>query len=82
MGAHLSVHANGSLERGAVGLGILLTVPLLFQYVQYGLTLPRDITTRNHLAVMGLLLMVSGFMTFAFTLVLHAALRWNRHDAR
>jgi glycosyltransferase involved in cell wall biosynthesis len=54
--------------------GFLLTTPLAVQYVQYGLTLPADITTRNHLAVLGLLVMISGFMTFTFTLVLHAAL--------
>ena len=67
------------LSAGAVCLGIFLALPLLLQYVEYGLTLPPDITTRNHLAVMGLLLMVAGFMTFAFTLVLHAALDTTRH---
>ena len=67
---------------GAINVlvGILLTVPLLLEYLQYGLTLPRDITTRNHLAVMGFLLMVAGFMSFAFTLVLHAALDRTRHE--
>jgi glycosyltransferase involved in cell wall biosynthesis len=55
--------------------GALLTVPLIVKYIEFGLTLPAGITTRNHLAVAGFLLMLAGFMTFAFTLVLHAALQ-------
>jgi hypothetical protein len=60
-------------------LGLALTVPLAVKYVEFGLTLPTNITTRNHLAVLGFLLMISGFMTFTFTLVLHAAL--GRHES-
>src|SRR5207237_3941230 len=41
--------------------GMLLTVPLIVRYVEFGLTLPTDITTRNHLAVAGFLLMLAGF---------------------
>ena len=63
------------LSVGAFTLGVLLTVPLVLKYVEFGLTLPTDITTRNHLALAGLLLMLAGFMTFAFTLVLHATLQ-------
>jgi glycosyltransferase involved in cell wall biosynthesis len=68
------------LLSGAVSvLGLALTLPLAVKYVEIGLTLPTNITTRNHLAVLGLLLMIGGFMTFTFTLVLHAAL--GRHES-
>jgi hypothetical protein len=63
------------LSAGAFLVGAVLTVPLIVKYIEFGLTLPTDITTRNHLAVTGFLLMLAGFMTFAFTLVLHAALQ-------
>jgi hypothetical protein len=62
------------LSVAAFVVGVSLTIPLAVRYVEFGLTLPTGITTRNHLAVAGLLLMITGFMTFTFTLVLHAAL--------
>jgi hypothetical protein len=62
------------LSVAAFAGGFMLTLPLAVKYLEFGLTLPTDITTRNHMAVAGLLLMISGFMTFTFTLVLHAAL--------
>ena len=62
------------LSFGAFLAGVSLSLPLAVRYVDFGLTLPTGITTRNHLAVAGLLLMIIGFMTFTFTLVLHAAL--------
>lgn len=62
----------------ASAVGAFLTTPLVLTYIEYGLTLPADITIRNHLAVAGFLLMIGGFMTFAFTLVLHAALERSR----
>ena len=61
-------------------LGAALVAPLATEYVQSGLTLPREIGTRNHLAVTGILLMIASFMTFTFTLVLHAASLNCRHD--
>ncbi len=54
-------------------LGIGLTVPLIVDYVSSGLSLPNDTGPVHHLAVTGLLAMIIGFTTFAFTLILHAA---------
>jgi glycosyltransferase involved in cell wall biosynthesis len=54
-------------------LGVALTVPLIVDYIRSGLVLPGEPGTVHHLAVTGLLAMIVGFTTFAFTLVLHAA---------
>lgn len=54
-------------------LGLALTVPLVVDYVGSGLELPGDPGTVHHLAVTGLLAMIVGFTTFAFTLILNAA---------
>ncbi len=52
-----------------VGLG--LTIQLVVTYSQNGLELPDSARTHAHLGVTGLLLMISAFMTFTFTLLLH-----------
>lgn len=54
-------------------LGVGLTVPLVVDYLSSGLELPNDPGPVHHLAVTGLLAMIVGFTTFAFTLILHAA---------
>jgi glycosyltransferase involved in cell wall biosynthesis len=51
--------------------GALLTTPLVIDYVTGGFLLPA-VTPANHRAVAGLLLMIVGFMTFAFVLILHS----------
>ena len=61
----------GSASAFLLGLG--LTVPLIVDYVSSGLSLPNDPGPVHHLAVTGLLAMIVGFTTFAFTLLLHAA---------
>jgi glycosyltransferase involved in cell wall biosynthesis len=53
--------------------GIAMAVPLVVTYVSYGLALPPTLEAANYRAVTALLLIVSGFMNFVFTLVLHAA---------
>jgi hypothetical protein len=61
-------------------LGVGATVPLIVDYVTAGFELPRDPGLVEHLAVTGLLAMIVGFTTFAFTLILHAAVsRQGRH---
>jgi glycosyltransferase involved in cell wall biosynthesis len=57
----------------AVGVGGALAMPLVFWYVRSGLKLTDDVFPTTHLAVTGLLLVISGFMNFTFTLALHAA---------
>jgi glycosyltransferase involved in cell wall biosynthesis len=61
------------LSAAAFLLGVALIVPLIVEYVRAGLLLPGEPGTVHHLAVTGLLATIVGFMTFAFTLVLHAA---------
>ena len=64
-------------------LGVVLTVPLIVDYVQSGLELPGEPGAVHHLAVTGLLAMIVGFTTFAFTLVLHAAsIAWSERGGR
>jgi glycosyltransferase involved in cell wall biosynthesis len=53
--------------------GVAATVPLVVDYVSQGLELADDPGLVEHLAVTGLLAMIVGFTTFAFTLILHAA---------
>ena len=62
-----------ALSALAFVLGIAATVPLIVDYVSQGLELPDDPGLVEHLAVTGLLAMIVGFTTFAFTLILHAA---------
>ena len=53
------------------GLGFLSF--LIVRYVRLGFSLSGDQKPYDHLAVTGLLLIIAGFLNFAFTLVLHAA---------
>ena len=51
--------------------GAALALPLVRVYLQHGFLLQR-IGWENHLAVVGLMLVIGGFVTFSFTLILHA----------
>lgn len=55
--------------------GCMAVLPLVRQYVHFGLSLPNAVVTESHLAVAGLFFIIAGFMNFGFTLVLHAATR-------
>ena len=63
----------------AFATGLVLTTFLLVYYVRHGLRLTADLGI-NHLAVTGLFLMIAGFVTFTFTLLLHstAVVVWRR----
>lgn len=50
-----------------------LIAPLVLTYVRHGLQLPHRIGVVHHLAVTGVLLVMLGFTTFTFTLLLNAA---------
>jgi glycosyltransferase involved in cell wall biosynthesis len=54
-------------------IGLALGIPLVKQYVGAGLVLPDVNGPANHMAAVGLLFVIAGFMTFSSTLVLHAA---------
>jgi hypothetical protein len=62
-----------------VVVGLAFTAALLSFYATHGLLLSED-TPLNYLGVTGLLLMITGFMTFTFTLLLHstAVVVWRR----
>jgi glycosyltransferase involved in cell wall biosynthesis len=57
----------------AAALGVGLTLPLIVTYFERGLSLPTRVTAIHHLAVTGVLLVIIGFTTFTFTLLLNAA---------
>jgi glycosyltransferase involved in cell wall biosynthesis len=52
--------------------GLCLAGVAAVSYVSHGGTLPPPASTTDHLAVTGLLFMITGFTSFAFTLLLHA----------
>ncbi|RNM14383.1 glycosyltransferase family 2 protein [Nocardioides pocheonensis] len=53
-------------------LGLGLFAALVVRFFTDGRTLPAASATINHLGVLGLFLMIVGFSTFSFTLLLHA----------
>src|SRR5262249_485453 len=57
----------------AIGAGGVLGAPLVFWYIRSWFKLTDYFFPTTHLAVMGLLLVITGFMNFTFTLALHAA---------
>ena len=61
-----------ALSAVAFVLGIALVVPLVVEYVREGLALPSELGAVNHLAVLGIMLVILSFATFTFTLLLHA----------
>jgi glycosyltransferase involved in cell wall biosynthesis len=61
------------IAAGMMVLGALAAVPLVVEYIDRGLELGAPSATENHLAVLGATLLVAGFSTFVFTLILHAA---------
>jgi glycosyltransferase involved in cell wall biosynthesis len=62
-------------------IGLIMAVLLIVQYISNGLRLPTSPNAIDYLAVTGLLLMIIGFSTFCFTLLLHATgVRYGRVD--
>jgi glycosyltransferase involved in cell wall biosynthesis len=59
--------------------GMVLTSSLIVSYVSHDFRLP-DGNVLNHLGVTGLFLLIAGFTTFTFTLILHstAVVVWRR----
>jgi hypothetical protein len=53
-------------------LGFVLDLAFLIDYVRNGFVITDPGATVNHLGILGLLLLVMGFSTFCFTLLLHA----------
>ena len=61
------------ISAGLAVVGLLLTAPLIASYVHRGLALPAGVKLESYQAVTGLLLIVAGFSSFVFVLLLHAA---------
>ncbi len=81
-----------SYNRSILGSALLIVagtaclIPLVSEYYRYRFTLEEMPGRPNHLAILGLLLLIVGFGNFVFTLVLHAATlsirRLHRSTAR
>ena len=59
----------------ALGMGLtgaILTIPYVVMFFEGGFDFTTEPITQVHLGVLGLLLMIAGFETFTFTLLLHA----------
>ena len=54
--------------------GVALCTPLIVEYVANDWSLPGGVDPEGHLAVLGLAAMISSFIAFTNTLLLHAAL--------
>ncbi len=61
-----------SVSGGLMAAGVGMCLPLCVEYVRMGLRLPWVSGIPNHMAATGLMLAISGFLTFCNTLVLHA----------
>ena len=61
------------LSAGLFLVGVGLASFLGKEFFHRGLSLPNEVGRIHHMAVMGLLLMLFSFMTFTFTLILHAS---------
>lgn len=60
-----------AVAAGMVVVGLGLVVPLVVRYLESSYSLTR-VGTVGHLAISGIMLMILGFTTFTFTLMLHA----------
>ena len=68
---------------GLFAFGFVLDAVLVGYYVTHGFALPQAQAVINHVAITGLLLMIVGFSTFCFTLLLHATqVRYGAADDR
>jgi glycosyltransferase involved in cell wall biosynthesis len=64
-------------------LGFVLIGIMVVYYLSHHFLLPDAQSTLPHLAITGLLLMIAGFSTFCFTLLLHATqVRYGADDVR
>jgi glycosyltransferase involved in cell wall biosynthesis len=63
-----------ALAGGLFALGIGLTIPLVVYYLSHDYKLGQGSTAQSHLALTGFTLLLSGFLLFSFTLLLHGAI--------
>lgn len=70
----------GCMALFLVGVGLI--VPLVSSYLSHDLRLPDVSATSNHMAITGILAMITSFTVFTSTLLLHAASAHSRYTAR
>lgn len=63
-------------------IGVALLLPLVSSYVSNDLRLSNIAAARNHMAITGILAMISSFTVFTSTLLLHAASAHSRYTSR
>ena len=71
---------NRSVTLSAAGFlaGALLPIPLVLRYIHQGFLLPQNSDPLYHVAIAGLWLMMSSFLAFTNTLLLHALVKTRR----
>jgi hypothetical protein len=57
---------------GLIAVGALAAGALVWRYLSGGMVLPQASSPIDHIGLMGLFLLICGFSTFVFTLLLHA----------
>ena len=58
---------------GLLVAGIALVIPLLVEYIDHHYRLPDTSSTPDHMAITGLACILSAFVLFGFTLLLHGS---------
>jgi len=74
----LSYNRSVILSGAGFCLGVLLPLPLVREYIHQGFRLPVNNPPVYHLAITGLWLMMSSFLAFTNTLLLHALMKMRR----
>jgi len=76
-------YTRSVIAAAVIGLaGIGCTVPLISYYISHHERLTLQAATQDRLGVLGLMLIVIGFLLFTFTLVLHAAAITTQRSVR
>jgi hypothetical protein len=58
--------------------GVGLAAPLVWSWTGSGFTLSGDVTSQTHLAVLGIVSFIAGFVLFTSTLLLHAVVNYTQ----
>ena len=66
------------LSATSIALGLSGAFPLLRHYLANDYSLPSADSRSSHMAITGLMLVAAGFITFIFTLLVHASILASR----
>jgi glycosyltransferase involved in cell wall biosynthesis len=71
------------VSAGLFATGLALDAAFVVHWLAHGMRIAHVTSPVNYAAILGLLLMIMGFSTFCFTLLIHAtAVRYGRSDTR